>query len=382
MPDPIPQMDPRAAYRAHADAIDSAVARVLASGSYVLGPEVAAFETAFAGQFGLGHAVGVASGTDALTLALHALGVGPGDRVATVAHTAVATVAAIELAGAEPLLIDIEPGGMTLDPVALERAFEASPSIRAVVPVHLYGLPADMPAIVAIARRHGALVIEDCAQAHGARLDDRPVGGFGDAAAFSFYPTKNLGCFGDGGLITTHDPVVARRLRELRQYGWRVRFISETRGFNSRLDELQAAILAVRLPHLEAGNARRRAIGDRYRGALRGTGVQFQTSRPGAVSAMHQFVITHPRRVEILDLLRKSSIGAGVHYPVPIHRQPAFEGRVVKGTGDLAHTERAAREVLSLPMFPELSDRAVDRVIQVLTEALEKLSGQPVSEQA
>jgi dTDP-4-amino-4,6-dideoxygalactose transaminase len=382
MLEPIPQMDPGAGYRAQAVAIDAAVARVLASGWYVLGPEVAAFEAAFAEQFGLGHAVGVASGTDALTLALHALGVGPGDRVATVAHTAVATVAAIELAGAEPVLVDIDPGAMTLDPVALERTLDASPGIRAVVPVHLYGLPADMPAIVAIARRHGVLIVEDCAQAHGARIGDQAVGSFGDAAAFSFYPTKNLGCFGDGGLVTTQDPSLAQRLRELREYGWRVRYVSETRGFNSRLDELQAAILAARLPHLETGNARRRAIAERYRSALRDVGVRFQTLRSGAVSAAHQFVIAHPQRDEILDRLRQAGVGVGIHYPVPVHRQPAYEGRVAQGAGGLAATERAAHEVLSLPLYPELSDQAVERVIRVLIEVLADLAPEPDTERA
>jgi dTDP-4-amino-4,6-dideoxygalactose transaminase len=367
-------MDPGAGYRAHAGEIDSAMARVMSSGSYILGPEVAAFERTFAGAFGLGQGIGVASGTDALVLALHALGIGPGDRVATVSHTAVATVAAISLAGAEPVLVDIEPGALTLDPNALVRAFESTPGIRAVVPVHLYGLPADMTAIVEIARRRHAFIVEDCAQAHGAQLHGRSVGAFGDAAAFSFYPTKNLGGFGDGGMVTTRDPSLAKRLRALREYGWGERYVSEKRGFNTRLDELQAAILATRLPRLEAANARRRTIVSRYLSGLAGSGLRFQTERDAAISARHQFVILHPRRNEIRDRLRDAGIGTAIHYPAPVHLQPAYRATTLIGAGGLENTERTAVEVLSLPLYPELADEAIDRVIATLVEAVGSLT--------
>ncbi|MBV9538926.1 MAG: DegT/DnrJ/EryC1/StrS family aminotransferase, partial [Acidisphaera sp.] len=273
----IPQANPGASYRAQADAIDAAVARVLASGWYILGAEVRAFEAEFAAWLGTRHAVGCANGTDALALALRALGVGPGAAVATVSHTAVATVAAIEMTGAVPVLLDIEPEHYTMDAAELasllDHPIAGLPPVRAVIPVHLYGQPADMRAIAAVCARHRVPIVEDCSQAHGAALDGRRVGTWGEVAAFSLYPTKNLGALGDGGVLATDDAAACARLAALRQYGWRTHYVSEAVGVNSRLDEIQAAILRARLPGLDAANARRRAIADAYDAALAGTGI-------------------------------------------------------------------------------------------------------------
>jgi dTDP-4-amino-4,6-dideoxygalactose transaminase len=366
----IPQMDPGAAYRALQPEIDAAVKRVLEGGWYILGREVAAFEAEFAGFLGLGHAVGVANGTDALVLALRALGIGAGDRVATVAHTAVATVAAIELAGAEPVLVDIEPGGSAMDAAELARTFEAVPGIRAVIPVHLYGQPADIETITALTRRHGARVVEDCAQCHGATLGGRMTGSFGDIACFSLYPTKNLGAFGDGGVVATADPALAERVRLLREYGWRQRYISEVAGTNSRLDELQAAILRVRLRHLAADNERRRRIAAAYDAALGGLPLQLPRNRPGAVPVWHQYVIRAAGRDRLQARLRELGVATNIHYPVPVHRQPAYAGRIATGPSGLGETERAAGEVLSLPLYPQLEDERVARVAAAVGEAL------------
>src|SRR5579863_10263591 len=269
---PIPQTDPRAGYLEQKAAIDAAVARVLASGQYILGREVEAFEAEFAGWLGVARGVGVASGTDAIELALRACGIGAGDLVFTVSHTAVATVAAIERAGAVPVLIDIEPGGFTMDPAVLTAALRDPPPGRpaAVLPVHLYGEPADLAPIEALARGHGLRLIEDCAQSHGATYRGRAAGSFGDITCFSFYPTKNLAALGDAGMTATDDPELAGALRELREYGWRERYVSARSGINTRLDPLQAAILAARLPRLADDNARRQQVAARYDEGLAG----------------------------------------------------------------------------------------------------------------
>jgi dTDP-4-amino-4,6-dideoxygalactose transaminase len=362
----IAQMDPGAAYRDAKSEIDAAVARVLGSGWYILGREVAEFETEFAATLGLGHAVGVANGTDALVLALRALGIGRGDRVATVAHTAVATVAAIELVGAEPVLVDIEPQFCTLDPTELEHCFATVPGIKAVIPVHIYGHAADLPSILACARRYGAKVIEDCAQAHGATLGGRVLGGFGDLACFSFYPTKNLGAFGDGGAVATRDAALAQNLRSLREYGWRERYISAVAGMNSRLDELQAAILRVRLPRLAAENARRREIAAAYDRGLAGLPIALPRRRADSEPAWHQYVVRGPDRDALQQALKASGIATNIHYPVPIHLQPAYADRLLTGPSGLAVTEAVAREVLSLPMYAQLADRDVATVIAAI----------------
>ncbi len=371
MTNTIPLVDLKTAYaRLHAE-IDAAVARVLAGGWYILGPEVSAFEAEFAAYLGASHAVGVASGTDAVLLALRALGVGPGDEVITVAHTAVATVAAIALCGATPRFVDIDPATYTLDPGRLEAAI--TPRTRAVVPVHLYGAPADMPPILAIARAHGLLVVEDCAQAHGATTGGRRVGTLGDAAAFSFYPTKNLGALGDGGAVVTDRPEVAERLRLLRQYGWRERYVSDVEGVNSRLDELQAAILRVRLRHLDAENAARRRLAARYDAALAGLPLGLPSARPDERAVYHLYVVAADKRDALAAHLAAQGIGTGVHYPVPIHRQPAYAHHGY-GSGSLPATEAAAARVLSLPMYPDLPEAAVDQVAAAVRSYFETAS--------
>ena len=380
----VPLVDLAAAYRRLQPEIDAAVARVLAGGWYILGPEVEAFEAEFAAYLGAGHAIGVASGTDALMLALRACGVGPGDEVITVSHTAVATVAAIELCGAAPVLVDIDPATYTLDPACLAAAI--TPRTRAVVPVHLYGRPADMDTILTISRTHGLLVIEDCAQAHGATCGGRKVGTLGDAAAFSFYPTKNLGALGDGGAVATNRPEVAERIRLLRQYGWRERYVSDVTGLNSRLDELQAAILRVRLRHLDEENAARRRLAKLYDAALIGTTAD---RRPPAVAEQatdtghvyHLYVIevssqrsavgsratgaTSLTRDRLRERLAVRGIGTGVHYPVPVHLQPAYV-HLGLGPGSLPHTEATAQAVLSLPLYPHMPEAAVAQVAEAI----------------
>src|SRR5258708_7742541 len=271
----IPPSDPAANYPAHKREIAPAIGAVLAGGSYILGPQVEAFEREFAAYLGVSHAIGVASGTDALHLALRACGVRPGDGVLTVSHTAVATVAAVELAGAAPVLVDIDPATFTLDCSALEAAVRTDWGVRlkAIIAVHLYGHPANMPAVMDIAGRHGLHVIEDCAQSHGASIAGRKTGSWGHVAAFSFYPTKNLGALGDGGAVVTNDSAFADRLRSLREYGWRRRYISDEPGMNSRLDELQAAVLRVKLPYLDSENACRSKHAEAYGVALEGAGL-------------------------------------------------------------------------------------------------------------
>lgn len=352
--------DPKADYLAHSAAIHAAIERVLASGVYILGPEVAAFEAEFAAYQGGGYTLSVANGTEALELALRALGVGAGDRVATVANTVTATVSAIDQVGAKPVFVEIEPDTMLMSTDALDAVLTRERgTIKAVIPVHLYGLSAAMPGILEVARRHGAKVIEDCAQSHGATFQERRTGAWGDVAAFSFYPTKNLGALGDGGVVFTRDAAIADRVRLLRQYGWRTRYVAEIAGRNSRLDELQAAILRVKLPHLDAGNARRRALAAIYAQRLAGLPLELPVeSSPERVSAVHQYVVRSPRREELRLALQPQGIHCGVLYPVPIHRQPAYAAPSLS----LPITEKACAEVLCLPCHPSLADADVEKV--------------------
>jgi dTDP-4-amino-4,6-dideoxygalactose transaminase len=372
----VPQNDPKAAYLAQRPAIDAAIAGVLASGWYILGEETSCFEAEFAAAMGCRHGVGVGNGTDALILALRALGIGPGQTVATVSHTAVATVAAIEIVGARPLLIDIDPATYTMDPAALAQALAAPPPggdpIAAILPVHLYGQAADLAALGALAQRYGVRLIEDCAQAHGATFAGRPVGSFGDIACFSFYPTKNLGALGDGGALTTSDDALAAEIRAIREYGWRERrYVSERTGVNSRLDELQAAILRVKLPHLAADNARRAAIAARYDSGLAGLNLAVPARAPGRSHVFHQYVVRTKRRDALREALQAAGIGSNIHYPAPVHLQPAYRGRIALAPSGLDETERAAGEILSLPMYPQLSAEQVDRTIAAVRAALE-----------
>jgi len=365
----IPQTDPKANYLAHKAEIDAAIGRVLDSGWYILGQEVAAFEQEFADYIGVRYAIGVASGTDALEIALRACGIEPGDVVFTVSHTAVATVAAIELVSATPVLVDIDPATFTMEPNCLEEAIKKHDNsrLRAIIPVHLYGHPADMSAILDIARRYDLRVIEDCAQAHGAALQDRKVGNWGHIAAFSFYPTKNLGAFGDGGMVVTDDPELAEQAHLLREYGWRERYVSEVPGMNSRLDALQAAILRVKLHYLDDDVARRRANAALYNRLLAPTGLQLPSEVSGTRHAFHQYVIQTTRRDDLQVWLRAHRIGTLVHYPVPVHVQPAYLGRLGK-PGSFPCCELAAKRVLSLPLFPELDSDRIQHVAQLIEE--------------
>ena len=370
----IPQTDPKAAYHERKAEIDAAISRVLESGRYILGPEVEGFEQEFAAYAGVRHAVAVASGTDALILALRALGIGPGDAVITVSHTAVATVAAVELVGAMPMLVDVD-ACHGLDPEKLAATLAAwpagAPKPKAIIPVHLYGQPAAMNEILAIAEQYGLAVLEDNSQAHGAVLDGTMVGRFGRIAAYSLYPTKNLGAIGDGGIVATDDPELTTALKELREYGWRERYVSAIAGMNSRLDPLQAAILRVKLSHLPADTERRRAIAAVYDKGLAGIeGLRLPLTRPGAEPVYHQYVVEAPGRRDALQTaLRERGVGTLVHYPVPVHLQPAYKGRVPLGAGGLPRTEAAALAVLSLPMFPQLADAQMEQVIAAIRDA-------------
>ena len=359
----IPSSDPRADYLAHRSEIDAAVARVLASGWYILGDECAQFENEWAAYLGIGHAIGVGNGTDALELALRALDIGAGHTVVTTSNTAVATVAAIELAGASPLLVDIDEATLTLSPERLRAALaqDKQQRIKAIISVHLYGQPADMPAILSIAREHDLRVIEDCAQAHGAMIADRKIGTWGDVAAFSFYPTKNLGALGDGGAVATNDPGLAAKLRELRVYGWKQRYISEQSGMNTRLDELQAAILRVKLPHLDTDNKRRRTIAQQYRVSLGDLPIVLPAPAEDVHHVYHQFVIRLADREGLRAHLQGEKIDTAVLYPLPIHQQPAYRDKIAIA-GPLPVTETAAAELLCLPVHPGVTDEDVARV--------------------
>jgi dTDP-4-amino-4,6-dideoxygalactose transaminase len=357
-------LDPKAGYLAAAAEIDAAVHRVLQSGQYILGAETEAFEKEFAAYLGVGGCVGVANGTDALELALRAAGIGPGDKVVTVANTVTATAAAITAAGATPVFVDIDPATMLISPNAVEELLTRlrDPRIKALVPVHLYGQAADMPRLMELARAHHLVVIEDCAQAHGAAVGGRKAGAWGQLAAFSFYPTKNLGAFGDGGAVVGSDPALLEKLRLLRQYGWRRRYVSDLHGRNSRLDELQAAMLRVRLGRLDLENAHRVSLAARYLERLRGSPLQLPATAPGCSPVWYQFVVRSPRRDELKSRLEQQGVLCGIFYPVPVHRQPAFH--IAELT--LPETERACAELLCLPLHGGLQLAEVDVVCDLL----------------
>lgn len=361
----IPFCDLRAGYLLYKEEFDAAYKRVMESGHYILGPECDAFETEFAQWNNMGHCVGVANGTDAVELALRGSGVEPGDMVATPSHTAVATVAAIERCGAVPVFTDIDQRRFTMSPESLQRVLEAWP-IKAVVPVHLYGQCADMNAIMPLAAHHGCMVIEDCAQAHGATLAGRKAGTFGNAAAFSFYPTKNLGAFGDGGAILTDSGEIAARIRSLRQYGWQKRYISATAGCNSRLDELQAAFLHIRLRHLEAENNARRKLAAMYMERLAGIdAIALPDTARDCDPVWHLFVImTDPGelRDRLISCLGNMGIPLAIHYPEPVHLQPAYRGRVKADPLGLPATEAVCARIVSLPMYAAMPPAHLEKV--------------------
>jgi dTDP-4-amino-4,6-dideoxygalactose transaminase len=353
-------LDVRAACEELREELDDAWRRVADSGWYVLGREVEAFEAEFAEYCGARHCVSVGNGLDALTLVLRGLGVGPGDEVIVPAHTFIATWLAVSAAGALPVAVDVDERTGNLDPARVEEA--VTPRTAALVPVHLYGQPADMDALGAVARRHGLKVIEDAAQAHGARYQGRRAGALGDAAGFSFYPVKNLGALGDGGAVTTDDADLADRVRRLRNYGSTVKYHHDERGANSRLDELQAALLRVKLRHLDAWNARRAALAARYAAALAGVaGLSLPAVLDGAEPVWHLYVVRHGRRDALQQHLARAGVASLVHYPIPPHRSQAYRDGRWRGH-DLAVAERLAQECLSLPIGPHLSPADADRV--------------------
>lgn len=344
--------------------LDDALATVLGGDRFIGGPRVEEFERGFAAFCGAGEAVGVANGTDAIELALRALGVGAGDEVVTVANTCIPTVAGIEASGATPVLVDVDEATFTLDPDELDDVTTAR--TKAIVPVHLYGQCADMKAIGAHAREHGLALVEDAAQAHGAARDGRRAGTLAAAAAFSFYPTKNLGALGDGGAIVTDDPELAATVRELRSFGERDGGETVRRGSNSRLDPLQAALLSVKLRYLERWNERRRELAALYRDELEGI-VGLPAEADGAYHVYHLFVIRSSRRDELSRELDRRGIGTLVHYPRAVHEHAAY--RELDRPGRLARSERLAREVLSLPLHPELTNDEAHAVTSAVREA-------------
>jgi dTDP-4-amino-4,6-dideoxygalactose transaminase len=362
MSSPIPWASPLAQYRAHQAPIHEAINRVLDSGTYILGTEVQSFERAFANFCGSDHAVGVGSGTDALILALRSLGIGPGDDVITVSHTAVATVAAILACGATPVLVDVDPAYYTIDPVGIARAVTSAS--KAIIVVHLYGQPADLDAIVDITGRRGLAIIEDCAQAAGGRHRGRRLGTIGDVGCFSFYPTKNLGAIGDGGLVLTSDAKIAERVRRLRQYGWDEARETHEAGLNSRLDPLQAAILQAKLPHLDPDNKRRGALASLYNAALANLPLQVPATERDRDHVYHLCVVRSADRDRLQAHLAAEAISTAVHYPTPVHRQPGYAERVVIPPHGLPVTEDLAGQILSLPIYPGLSDDQANRVAQ------------------
>jgi dTDP-4-amino-4,6-dideoxygalactose transaminase len=370
----VPQTDPRAAYLEQRAQIDAAITRVLDGGRYILGGEVARFEREFADYIGRRFAVGVASGTDALIGALRALEPKSTDYVIAVSHTSVATVAAIELAGARPLLLDIDAASFTLDPEELAQVLAKPPGrIAAIIAVHLYGQTGDVDAILSLGNRYGVPVIEDCAQSHGARLGSKSLGSLGEMAAFSFYPTKNLGAFGDGGAILLDDARRYERLLAYRQYGWNAHRVSAFVGACTRLDELQAAILRSKLSQLEHDNARRRHIAAQYEARLAGLPLRRPQIRHDVLPVFHQYVVGSAERDAIREALARRGVNTNIHYPVPVHLQPAYQGRVALGPSGLSRSERAAREVLSLPMYPQLSEQQIEHVSTALSEACRAL---------
>jgi dTDP-4-amino-4,6-dideoxygalactose transaminase len=355
----IPFLDLKAQYATIKDDINKAVERVLESTQFVLGPEVAAFEQEFAAASGELHGIAVNSGTSALHLALLAAGVGPGDEVITIPFTFVATVQAIRYTGATPVFVDIDPLTFTMNPAAIERAI--TPRTKVILPVHLYGHPADMDPIMVVARRHGLVVIEDACQAHAAQYKGRPVGSLGDMACFSFYPGKNLGAYGEGGIVVTGNPEYAQEIRMLRDWGQTQRYHHTKQGFNYRMEGLQGAILRVKLRHLEAWTESRRHNAVRYNARLAGACVETPFARPDSRHVYHVYAIRTDERAELQARLQAAGIQTGLHYPIPVHLQPAHRDLGYQ-EGQFPESERAANQVLSLPMYPELTDAQVDSV--------------------
>ena len=388
----IPCANPKAQYLSYRDEINSAIQNVLDSGWYILGNEVQLFEEEFARYIGVIRGIGVGSGTEALHLALCACGIGHGDEVITVSHTAVATVAAIELAGATPVLVDIDPDFYTIDPEKIESAITSH--TKAIIPVHIYGHPADMDPIVEIAEKHNLKVIEDCAQAHGAiyysgqmseirgqknkeshssintanpiKKYPRKVGTLGDMGCFSFYPTKNLGALGDGGMVVTNNEKLAEKAKLLHEYGWAERYVSHITGWNTRLDEIQAAILRVKLKHLDEDNSKRVRIAELYSKELEACDIILPKQRKDSAHVYHLYVIRSERRDALLIFLKEKGIGVSIHYPVPVHLQPAYTH--LQARDKLPETEKITKEIISLPIYPELSESDIQTTIKTIRD--------------
>jgi dTDP-4-amino-4,6-dideoxygalactose transaminase len=371
----IPILDLKAQYRSIRQEIDAAVMDVLDSTQFILGDQVTAFEREFAGYAAAGETVAMNSGTSALHLALLAAGIGAGDEVITVPFTFVATVSAITYTGATPVLVDVDPVYLTMDPDAIERAI--TPRTKAIMPVHLYGQPADMDPILAIARKHNLIVLEDAAQAHGAEYRGRRCGSMGELAAFSFYPGKNLGAYGEGGAAVTSDPGYAKTMRMLRDWGQAKKYEHTLKGFNARMDGMQGAILRVKLRHMEAWTESRRSRAALYdtllgaggldAGGPDGAPLRTPVRRPDCRHVFHCYTVRTPWRDRLVEHLRAQHIGTGIHYPIPVHLQPAHAD-LGYGRGDFPNSERAAAEVLSLPLYPELTDDQVRTVAAAVLE--------------
>jgi dTDP-4-amino-4,6-dideoxygalactose transaminase len=363
----VPLVDLKAQYATIKPEIDAAIQRVVDNSSFILGKEVTDFEENFAQYVGAAGAVGVASGTAALYLAFQACGIGPGDEVITTAHTFIATSEAISQTGATPVFVDIDPQTYNIDP---KRVLEAiTPRTKAILPVHLYGQPAPLEPLEEIARAHKLWLIEDAAQAHGAEYHEQRCGSIGDLACFSFYPGKNLGAYGDAGAVTGNDPSLLERVRKLRDHGRTSKYEHEEIGFGERLDALQAAILRAKLPHLESWTEARRRNARMYDEMLADCDVLRPYESPDSRHVWHLYVIRSPKRDAVLAHLKQKGIGAGIHYPVPLHRQPAY---LKRGYGQLClpKTEAAATEVLSLPMYPELRTEQINYVVEAVKEAI------------
>jgi dTDP-4-amino-4,6-dideoxygalactose transaminase len=373
----VPFVDLSAQYKAIQKAVDEAMADVLRKTDFILGEEVELFEQEFATFCEARHAIGVDSGLSALELILRAYEIGPGDEVITVANTFIATVLAISSVGAKPVLVDADPQTYNMDVTGLEQAI--TPHTKAVMPVHLYGQPADMDPILEIAHRHGLVVIEDACQAHGARYKGKRVGSLGHAAAFSFYPAKNLGAYGDGGMVVANDERVTQTVRTFRNYGQRAKYDHVVRGYNHRLDTLQAAVLRVKLEHLADWNAARRRHAQQYGALLAQSPVACPVEADFAESVYHLYVVRVERRDELQGYLQDQGIATGIHYPLPIHLQPAYQGLGYQ-PGDFPVSEQCAKRILSLPMYSELESESIDHVAQAIERFTHEHSLEPAYE--
>jgi len=368
----IPILDLSGQYAELKTDLEREVLKVLSSGQYILGENVKKFEKSFSQYNEVAHSLGVASGTDALHLALRALDIGPGDEVITVAFTFIATVEAISYVGATPVFVDINPNTFNFDVNDLEKRI--TPKTKAIIPVHLYGQPADMTPILEIAKKYNLYVVEDCAQAIGAEYKGKKVGSFGDIGCFSFFPTKNLGTFGDGGLVTTNSDYLAERLSSLRNHGSKTRYYHDEIGLNSRLDEIHAAILNVKFPHIDKWNSQRREVAYYYNELFKDIPeIQTPVELDDAYCVYHQYTIKAPVRDKLVDSLRAKGVMAMIYYPVPIHLQAAFK-QFGYAQGNLPHTEKCTTQVLSLPMFPEITRQQQQQVAEAVKASLKELS--------